>query len=469
MRLTFLTVKWLRLMQPLAFLFILPAAVSGCKKPPPEGKEVQVNPIVQVNKLQKRTITATVGQPAFVYAYEQTSLFPKVTGFVDKWNVDIGDRISKGQELVHIAVPELVAELDEAREQAALDVVQIAVSRRLVEVAASNKVVAEAKTRAAEQDVKKYQAGVERWTLEVERLNKITQVVDKQVLQESQKELKVTIAMKEAAEADAAAAHATIISRQADLDKANTDVEAAKAKAKVSEAHVRKMEALVGYTHVTAPYDGIVVDRNANQGDYVEPARGDYSAGRGSSNQSAGQGTPLYVVARTDKIRVYVDVPETQAAFVNPGAKARIRFEAQRGEEIDASVTRTSWSLQFRTRTLRAEVDLPNPGGRLFPGMYAYANLIIDSKDAWAVPVDAVIELGEQKCVYLFEGGKAVRTPIQTGLNDGKFIELYHKQVQGKWVDFDGSEQVILGELPELTDGGTVDIGKGPAKEEGGK
>jgi multidrug efflux pump subunit AcrA (membrane-fusion protein) len=449
----------------LTTLLMLSFASLGCSKPPPQKKAVRVDPQVHLYQMRKRPIAATVGQPAFVYAYEQTSLFPKVTGFVDKWTVDIGDKVTEGQELAHIYVPELVAELDEAKAQAALDVVQISVSRQLVDVAASNKDVAEAQAQAAEEDVKKFQAGVERWTSEVERLKKIPTLVDKQVTEEAQLQLKVQVSTHSAAKSNALAAQATAKARQVDVQKARTDVEAATAKAKVSEAHVRKLEALVGYTHVKAPYNGVVVDRNANTGDYVEPARGDYSAGRDSSNQSAGQGTPLYVVARTDKVRVYVDVPETYAAFVNAGTKARIRLDAQRGEEIEAVVTRTSWSLQFRTRTLRAEVDLPNPDAGLFPGMYAYASLIIDRKDVWAVPLDATTQLGEQRCIYLHEGGKAVMTPVQTGIDDGKFLELYHKQVNGKWVNFDGSEQVIQGELTELADGGKVDVETGQGKE----
>jgi HlyD family secretion protein len=443
----------------LALLF-----VSGCRKPPPEGKAVSINPKVHIYPLQKRNLAQTVRQPGFVFAYEQTSLFPKVTGFVGKWTADIGDRVAKDQELAHIDVPELVAELDQAKAQASLDVVQIDVSKRLVEVAAGNLEVAEAKAVAAEETVKKYQAGVERWASEVERLTKIVALIDQQVLQESQKELKVSTAARAAASADALAASSMVKASQADLRKARTDVEAAEAKAKVSAAYVRRLEALVAYTHVKAPYDGVVVDRNANIGDYVEPAKGDLSAGRGSSNQSAGQGAPLYVVARIDKVRVYVDVPESQAAYVQAGTKARILFEAQRGEEVDAEVTRTSWSLQSRARTLRAEIDLPNPGGRLFPGMYAYGNLLIERTNAWAVPLDAVTEIGEQKCVYLLVGGKAIRTPIQTGIDDGTFIELYHKQINGKWVDFEGPEQIIQGDLAELSNGRTVEVESGAGK-----
>ena len=86
------------------------------------------------------------------------------------------------------------------------------------------------------------------------------------------------------------------------------------------------MAALVGYTHITAPYDGVVVVRNANTGDYVQPGTGDESSTAGAPGQSCA--LPLYVVARTDKVRVYVDVPEMDANSVASGTKAKVRVQA---------------------------------------------------------------------------------------------------------------------------------------------
>lgn len=447
---------------PPAVLFLLGVILvaSGCSKPPPPKKEASVNPKVHIYRMQRRSLTATVSQPAFVYPYEQTSIFPKVNGFVDKWNVDIGDRLKKGQELAHIYVPELVEELAEAKAQEAFDRSQVESSRKAAEAAANNKKVAEAQAKAAEEEVKKAQAGVERWQLEVARLNKITDIVNAQILQESQRQLQVDIASRNAASANAEAAKVAVAARQSDLEKAHADVASANAKVLVSAAHVRKLEAMVSYTHITAPYDCAVIDRNANLGDYVEIGKGDFSAGRGASNQSAGQGTPLYVIASTDRVRVYVDVPEMQAAFVGVGTPVRLYLEAARGEEIEGKVVRTSWSLQFRTRTLRAEVDLPNPRASLAPGMYAHVHMNLDCKDAWAVPLSAATEIGEQKCIYVLQNNKAIKTPVQAGVDDGKYIELFHKQVNGRWVNFDGSEQVILGDLGELTSGREVEVEK---------
>ena len=226
---------------------------------------------------------------------------------------------------------------------------------------------------------------------------------------------------------------------------------AARAKAQASRADEQRVAALVGYTHITAPYDGIVVDRNANTRDYLQPGSGDQSAPSTASGHA-----PLYVVARTDKVRVFVDVPEMDAPLVRTGTKASVRIQSLGDDEIDAAVTRTSWSLHRETRTLRAEIDLPNPDKRLLPGMYAYGRVRIERRNVRAVPLAAVVEIGNLNCCYFYEDGKAVQIPVQTGIQDGEWVEVAKKRTHGEWTAFTGEEKVILGDLSELTDGQAV-------------
>src|SRR5208337_736351 len=105
---------------------------------------------------------------------------------------------------------------------------------------------------------------------------------------------------------------------------------------KVAEAEERRTAAMLAYTKVTAPYDGIITVRNANTGDYVQAATGDKSTSRAS---------PMFVVARDDLVRIFVDIPEAYARYVHEGTKADVRADALSGLEIKAAVTRTSWSL----------------------------------------------------------------------------------------------------------------------------
>jgi RND family efflux transporter MFP subunit len=434
---------------------------AGCGKKPRPAKPVDVTPQVRLVKADNRDISRTIGQPGFIYAYEQTALYPKVTGYVLKWNVDIGDRIKKDQkeDLATLYVPELAAELEQKKAQVQHDTTMVLVAERVVETGKSAINEAAARVDQAKAEVNKYEASVERWESEVSRLTGLSGmgVVDKQVVDESRKQLKSDIASREAAKATVAAVQASLQARKSDLDKAQADVEAARAKTEVSRKDRDRVAALFNYTHIRAPYDGIVVVRNVNTDDYVQPATGDQSVQSlrqgGSSNPA-----PLYVVARTDVVRVYVDVPEMEADSIGPETEVRVRVQALGDEDLSATVTRNSWSLQRETRTLRAEVDLPNPDGRLRPNMYAYGRVLINRRNVRAMPMAAVVEIGNRNCCYLFENGKAVQTPVQTGINDGKWIEVAKKRVNGTWTAFTGSEDVILGDLSTLSDGQAVKV-----------
>jgi HlyD family secretion protein len=438
---------------------LLVLGAAGCHKAAPEGKPIDVEPPVKLVKPEKRDLRREVGQPGYVFAYEQTSLYPKVAGYVEQWVVDIGDPIKKGQQLALIYVPELHARLREKQAKVKWDEVQVKLAERSVDVASEQLQVAAA-------DINKFRADVERWQSEVPRLASAKVegrlVVNEQILAESRRQL-------ELARAELAAAQAREKARAVELAKAKVDVEAARAQVVVDQAEEEYLAALVSYTKIHAPYDGIVVVRNANTGDYVEPRYGDASAPLGGiRSESKELGTPIYVVARIDVVRIYVDVPEMEASYVDRGTKARVRIQSLNDQEFEGTVTRTSWALNVQSRTLRAEIDLPNMGARIRPGMYAFGLVEIVRRNVRAVPADAVIEIGNENSIYLHEDGKAVRTPVQTGINDGKYIEVFRKKVKEKWEEFTGDEEVILGDLPELRDGEKVRVSyeKGQAEKE---
>jgi HlyD family secretion protein len=458
------------------------AVTAGCSKRPPPRQPIHARTEVQLVKAERKTLLRKTGQPGFVEAYEQTALYPlKVSGFVAPWQPgkdeaptsgarlekkgknqrpDIGDRITRGEILAHINVPDLEAEYREKQAEAALDVVQIKVAEELVNVAEENVKSATAQVAEARANVNKYKADVERWESEVKRLASVKEgVLDQQILSEGRKQLKVSTAAQEAAEATTLAARAMEAARKADVAKARVDVEAARARAKVAEEAVQRLAALVSYTDIRAPYDGVVMVRNVVTGDYVQPSTGDATGPRSLQDQGNSKGFPLYVVARTDPVRVFVDVSEMEANGVGPGSPATVRISAIDTAEFTTTVTRLSGGLQNRTRTRRVEIDLKNPDGRILPGMYAYGEVQVKRTDVWALPLKTVTMIGNQNCCYLYEDGKAVQTPVQTGIDDGRSIEVLMKKRKGAWVPFDGSEQVIQADLSEISDGQEVRLG----------
>src|SRR5262249_55119963 len=156
------------------------------------------------------------------------------------------------------------------------------------EVAEANQKAAEAQVNEAKASLGRYQAEVDRWDSEVKRLTDMVQqrVVEKQILDESIRQLKSNASARDAAQATIQASIANQLSSAASVSKAKVDIDVARAKARVADAEVKRLAALVGYLKLTAPYDGIVVARNANRGDFVMPASGDLSSSPRSGDQS---------------------------------------------------------------------------------------------------------------------------------------------------------------------------------------
>ncbi len=127
---------------------------------------------------------------------------------------------------------------------------------------------------------------------------------------------------------------------------------------------------------------------------------------------------------RNDVVRIFVEVPEMEAPLVEPGAKANIAIQALPDKKTEGTVTRTSWALG-PNRTLRTELDFPNPNGLLRPGMYATAEIVLRQRaGVIALPVAAVLKVGLQASCYGVENGRAVQKPITLGLQVADEVEV---------------------------------------------
>jgi HlyD family secretion protein len=423
-----------------------------------------------------RKIIRVVGQPSFINSYERTSIYPKMTAYIEKWIVDIGDKVKKGDVLATLFVPELVEDHGTKKATVTLEKERIDLALKLVDVDEADVKAADARLDEARSILGKYQAEVDRWDSEVKRLKAevARNVVAPQILLESQNQLKSNSASRDAAKASIMTAEADLLSKQAMAAKAKIGVAVARADLAVAESEERRLKAWVGYLTLTAPYDGVIVVRNANTFDFVLPATGDPSAMQNSPHMSTERAAPIYVVDRVDVVRIFVDVPEKDANYVHVGTKASVLARAYRDQELPGTVTRTSWALNVKSRTLRAEIDLHNPDSQLLPGMYAYGKVIIERSGVRALPENALVHVGDQAYCFTYENGKAVRTDLETGVSDGTWIEVTNRRApasqngstnEASWTPIDGSEQVILGDLSILTDGAPVQLAKGTSGE----
>jgi HlyD family secretion protein len=448
-------------------LLLLPGLACGCSetKPPP-ASPISLSPTVKVVHAQYRTVKRTVEQPGVISAYERTALYAKVSGFVRKWNVDIGDRVKKGATLVELTAPELVAQHRQMQAQVELDRALVRQSHKQYVVAQRNVTAATEQVAQARAEVKSYSAVVKRWDGEVKRLTDMVakQVVDIQVLAETTRQLESSQALLEASEVTVRTRDAQRLAAAATVERTEADIGTADARVPVAIEEEHRLAALVDYLTITAPYNGVVLARNVNLGDFVQPASGDPSQGAFSLGVSPNQATPLYVLNRIDPVLFVIGVPEADAANVAAGSSARVRVPALANHEFPARVTRTSWALNPTSRTLMAQVELPNPKGTFLPGMYAYGSVLIERPSVRALPVSAVTQIGNQTYCYLALDGKAARTPVQTGVSDGTWVEVTGRLVrsagssEGTWKAFDGSEAVIAGDLSLLGDGAPVEV-----------
>jgi HlyD family secretion protein len=452
----------------LATCLLAAFAAPGCGHEEKSGyTSVSKPPTVKLIQPELRKIVRVVGQPSFIESYERTSVYPKVTGYIDKWVVDIGDKVKKGDVLATLFVPELVEDFGTKKATVTLDEERVELARTVVEVADADVKAAVASLAEARAILDKFQSEVDRRGTEVNRLTHEVNrgVVDPQILLESKNQWKSSTAARDAAKATIQKAEAELLSRRASLAKAKVNVSVAQADLTVAESEAKRLEAWVGYLTLPAPFDGVVVARNANTFDFVLPSTGDPTANSRSPHLSpSGNAAPIYVVDRTDIVRIFVDIPEQDANYVQVGTKATVLARAYRDQTIPGTVTRTSWALNLKSRTLRAEIDLPNPGSQLLPGMYAYAKVIIERPGVRALPVSALTHSGEKTYCWTYRDGRSERLEVHTGVSDGNWIEVTSLQrpsaPQGDdpWTPINGSERMILGDVSILADGGRVEV-----------
>jgi multidrug efflux pump subunit AcrA (membrane-fusion protein) len=171
------------------------------------------------------------------------------------------------------------------------------------------------------------------------------------------------------------------------------------------------------------------------------------------------------VVDQVDPVRVFVNVPEAEAVWVRNKDEASVRTLVHRGREFKGMVTRTARALDPATRTLKTEIDLPNPRRELIPGMYVNVTITPQRRNVWTLPESAVVVTEEGSHCYRLENGKAVRTPLQIGLRGGELIEVLKKQVKPStgsadvaWADMTGEEQIIKSGVADLKDGQAVSV-----------
>jgi HlyD family secretion protein len=426
---------------------VLLGSIAGCQSSAPAEPEPAASstaaagpPLrVTAGRPLRKTLRRESVQPGTIVAFEHTPLWAKLPAYVQKLYVDIGDRVEAGKLLADLWIPELEDELHQKE-------AQVLQARAGIEQAAAALQAAEAAVATAQAKISEAEAGkiraegdYARWTSQYARIRDLVSggSLDRKLEDETRDSLKAAEAARGEAAAKVESAKASLVEKKADVVKAKADQSLARARLQSAEADLARQKALLQYAQIRAPYAGVVTERNVVRGDFVQPPTG-------------AMAKPLLAVARTDVVRIFVDVPEMDSPWVEPGRAAQVAVQALPDRIVEGTVTRTSWVLGAN-RTLHTELDFPNPDGILRPGMYATAHVVLQERPhALVLPRSAVAGSGKQALCWTVRDSKAVKTPIALGLQVGDEVEV----VSG----LKGDELVVQSPAGSLQEGQPVEV-----------
>jgi RND family efflux transporter MFP subunit len=390
------------------------------------GKPARIR--VEVVHPQKGGIDRVTVQPCSVHSFEVQKVFAEVSGYLKIQNVDIGAQVHSGDVLAVIDVPELAKQVD--RNRAAVDQAQARVRQMNARVDSAN-----ADWQAALADVTWSQAKVDSakaWSrfrgIQLGRFSRLVKLdsVEQKLKDEYQENYEAAKEAERAAVAGVAHSNALVLAMAAKIKQAEADVVEAKAEVEVARAELEKAQELLGFATLKSKYTGVVSQRSLCLGDFVRAA----SAG-------GAQQEPLLTVQRTDLLRVVVQVPSRDVPYTDAGDLATIELDDLPGLKFQAPVARTAGAQDPNTRLMRVEIDVPNPDGRIKPGMFGRATIQLErAPDRLSLPLPALFHKTEdgKAEVFVIRDGKAWLVPVRTGSDDGVRVAILQGLSETAWV-----------------------------------
>ena len=399
---------------------------------------------VQVVRPKRGGIARTTTQPGVVHAYDFVNLYAKVSGFLRAQVVDIGDTVEKGQTVAVVYAPELEQQVQTAAaavERAKAGIVQ---AESLVAVAEADVVAARADVKESEARVAQYTASRKYREKQYVRYNElaVSRAIDERAADEKQEDFESAKAGEQVAVAGVQTSEGKLARARAGVLKAKADVKGAEAAEREAEARQSAAQIYADYTRLTSSFNGVITERHFHDGDFIRAA------------DSGGQMPPILTIARTDLMRVVIYIPDLDVPYVDRGDAAVVRIDALGSEEFKGVVTRYSNVEMAANRSMRVEVDLPNPVGRLREGMYGNVTIQLQPPpDVLSLPSPALIQdsgHGEGS-VYVARDGKAHKTTVRVGRDNGLVVEILAGLSENDRVIVSYSGSIEDGEVIEAT------------------
>jgi RND family efflux transporter MFP subunit len=389
-------------------------AMTACSRSQAQSGVAETPPAVAVAKVARGDIAQALTVAADFSPYQEIDLHAKVSGYVKTISVDVGDRVKAGQLLAVLEVPELRDELDES----------------------------DAGVRRAQEEINRAQADLDRaeFAHDVAHLGstRLSGVLKARPNLVAQQDVDEAAGRDRVAEAQATTAKATLASARQQLD--------------IAKAAQNKTKTLVGYSQITAPFAGVITHRYADVGAMIQA---------GTSSQT--QTMPLVRLSQNDVLRLVIRAPESATARIHLGQPVSLTVHGLE-RTVAGKVARFSDRLDTDTRTMRVEVDVPNPDYALVPGMYVDASIVLnEAKDALVVPVEAVDRTQASPRIFVVTPDHRVNPRVvTTGLESGDRVQLTGGAEAGDLVVVGSRAQLkagamvspkVIGPTPTVTGG----------------
>ena len=308
-------------------------------------------PSAKVATAQRGNLAHTLSLAGQFQPYQVVDVHPKVTGFMAKISVDIGDRVHKGQTLAVLEVPELNAQL-----------------------------------RGTGFEMQQAKDELLRTQHEIKRAEATHSALhaDYQRLLEASKAQPGLVAQQELDDAQS-----KDLSSESQVDASKAAAAGAQEHIQVAGADNERVQALQNYTNVTAPLDGVVVWRYADTGALIQ-----------SGTNSNEQDIPIVRLSQSGLLRLRMPIPEADVQFVHLGDSMEVRVDAI-GRSFTGKIVRFTRDVNFETRTMETEVDVENRDLSIAPGMYANTQMQLAHADnVTTIPVEALVLKGDKQTVW---------------------------------------------------------------------
>ncbi len=397
--------RWPRILGVILSSLVL--AALGCSREKSGASPANASPrdrkiAITTSRAENRDVQRSVQVVGTLLAQEEVTLANETPATIGKILVDLGDRVRKGQVVIHL--DEREARLEVERMTANLQASREALARasQMLDWNRANVERAQAVLTDAQVNLKRFQGLLAEGAISASQRDS------------AQTQYDVALASVRANEAQYESDRAAAKNAEANVEQAAAGLELARKRLRDTE--------------VVSPFDGFVRKRLVNVGETYK------------------EKTPLMSLVATQTLKLQGEVPERFAPQLAVGRPVRVEVEAYPGRIFAGTITRVSPAVDVESRTFTVEASVPNPGGVLKPGFFAKASILTGTdRNVPFVPEEAVVTFAGIVKVYVIADGKAEERRVTTGQRGDGWVEIQEGVKVGETVATSGLSQLATG------------------------